>query len=68
MLPQNHHWAPTPEQVIELLVFCIFDVRNPENGMEHITGDSSRAEYDLRKCIAYDAIEYRGTYGQLSNA
>ena len=36
--------------------------------MEHVTGESPREEYDLRKCIAHDAIEYRGTYGQLSTA
>jgi len=51
-----------------LLVYCIFDARNPENGIQHVTGESARPEYDLRKCIAYDAIEYRGTYGQLSKA
>jgi hypothetical protein len=67
-LPQGHFWDPTAEQVIDFLVYCIFDVKNPDNGLEHITGACDRAEYDLRKCIAYDAIEYRGTYGQLNEA
>jgi hypothetical protein len=68
VLPQGHFWDPTAEQVIDLLVFCIFDVQNPDNGLEHVTGTSDRAEFDLRKCIALDAIEYRGTYGQLNEA
>ena len=51
-----------------MLVYCIFEVKNPDSREEHVTGESAQVEYDLRKCIAYDAIEYRGTYGQLSTA
>jgi hypothetical protein len=67
-LPPGHFWDPTAEQIIDLLVYCIFDVKNPNNGLEHITGSSDREEYNLRKCIAYDAIEFRGTYGQINEA
>ena len=51
-----------------MLVYCVFDAMNPETHLDHITGDSLRPECDLRKCIAYDAIEFRGTFGQLTRA
>jgi len=45
VLPENHLWDPNPELVIELLVYCIFDARNPETGLQHVTGGSARGEY-----------------------
>jgi hypothetical protein len=47
VLPWGHNWDPKPEQVIELLVFCIFDAVNPETQLQHVTGDSPRPEYTI---------------------
>ena len=68
MLPQGHNWDPEPEQVMDLLVFCVFDTQNPETRLQQVTGNSPQAEYNLRKCIAYDAIEYKGNCGMLLEA
>ena len=59
LMPPDHQWEPTSEHVIELLVYCIFEAQNPETKLQHVTGANLPSEYNLRECIAYDAIEYK---------
>ena len=66
LMPRGHTWDLSPEHLLELLVCCIFEAQNPVNGLQHITGVSLPSEYSLRKCMSYDAIEYKGTFEQLT--
>jgi hypothetical protein len=66
-LPEGHCWDPTPQHVLHLLIMKIFDAWNPEIGLSYVTGDHPD-EFNLRKCIAYDAIEWRGPMGTLVEA
>jgi len=65
LLPTGHKWDPTPEQLLELLILNVFDAEDPETGDRHVSGSSEPDEYALRKCIAYHAIECRGSFERL---
>ena len=67
-LPQGHTWVPHDQDLLDMISMEIFAVTNPETGLGGITGDSPADEYNLRKCIVYDLLEFRGDLAKLDEA
>jgi hypothetical protein len=64
-LPQSHDWTPTDAEVAEMTACEIFSQLNPDSGLADITGEADPDEYNLRKCITYDLVEFEGDFSRL---
>ena len=65
-LPHGHQWDPTEADIKDLIATEVFAVRNIESGAAAVSGDSDPDEYNLRKCICYDLLEYDGAAADLA--
>ena len=66
-LPKDHGWAPNEEDLTELVMANIFEVKNSANGKNYPTGDDPE-EFNLRKCCCLDLLEFRGDLRTLLKA